>query len=72
MFVPHPTKACVHHAIADVIDWMLFFFMFPKGSRVTVIFDVPANRKTPKLSCMKSKIRMSPDFDEPLEDFAEL
>jgi len=28
-------------------------------------------RKTPKLGCMKGKIWMSDDFDEPLEDFKE-
>jgi len=28
-------------------------------------------KKTPKLGCLKGKIWMSDDFDEPLEDFKE-
>jgi len=31
----------------------------------------PPTRKSPKLGCMKGKIWMSDDFNEPLEDFKE-
>ena len=34
-----------------------------------LVADSP--QKTPKLGCMKGKIWMSEDFDEPLEDFKE-
>jgi len=37
-------------------------------------FEITAEepkRKTPKLGCMKGKIWISDDFDEPLEDFKE-
>ena len=40
------------------------------GIPFELIADKP-QRKTPKLGCMKGKIWMSEDFDEPLEDFKE-
>ena len=39
------------------------------GIPFKLVADTP--QKTPKLGCMKGKIWMSEDFDEPLEDFKE-
>ncbi|GHV05856.1 hypothetical protein AGMMS50229_09630 [Campylobacterota bacterium] len=36
-----------------------------------VIAPHQIERKTPKLGCMKGKIRMADDFDAPLEEFAD-
>ena len=41
------------------------------GIPFELIAEIPVPRKTPKLGCMKGKIWMSDDFDEPLEDFKE-
>lgn len=41
------------------------------GIPFELIAENPAPRKAPKLGCMKGKIWMSDDFDEPLEDFKE-
>ena len=39
------------------------------GIPFELVADTPT--RTPKLGCMKGKIWMSDDFDEPLEDFKE-
>ena len=41
------------------------------GIPFELVTENPAPQKTPKLGCMKGKIWMSEDFDEPLEDFKE-
>jgi len=41
------------------------------GVPFELVVENPSPRKTPKLGCMKGKIWMSDDFDEPLEDFKE-
>ena len=45
--------------VADFVD-----FLFERSQKTS-------KKKTAKFGCAKGKIRMSPDFDAPLEDFKD-
>ncbi len=43
----------------------------PEGTVVELLLEPPANRPRPRFGSARGRVKMAPDFDAPLDDFAE-